>query len=200
MQSKPDFLISQWSTVVKCIYNHWFHGDILYFLTALFLLWLLVNGWEITLLYCGPQCFFGYSTYSNNWGSIKEKITEFYVLLFLLIHLMDGGVVQGIIFLLYGKLLVMFWQHDIVSRKWWHVWKTLHYGKLTASTSPFNVGVFSMRASKTSSLSFRTYSKTGIAKENVVKFGLTYIYTQIYTCIFSLGFSKLWLDLQWKKK
>lgn len=36
---------------------------------------------------------------------------------------------------------------------------------LTASTSPFSVGVFSMRASKTSSLSFRTYNKTGRARE-----------------------------------
>lgn len=37
--------------------------------------------------------------------------------------------------------------------------------ELTASTRPFRVGVFSMRASNTSSASLRTYSKTAKAEK-----------------------------------
>lgn len=66
----------------------------------------------------------------------------------------------------------------------WQVQEALHYGELTASTSPFSVGVFSMSASKTSSLSFRTYSKTGRAKEmwSVV---VLPTHTDIHTCTIS---------------
>lgn len=66
----------------------------------------------------------------------------------------------------------------------WQVREALHYGELTASTSPFSVGVFSMSASKTSSLSFRTYSKTGRAKEmwSVV---VLPTHTDIHTCTIS---------------
>lgn len=42
---------------------------------------------------------------------------------------------------------------------------TINWGQLTASTRPFSVGFFSMRASNTSSVSLRTYSRTVCWKE-----------------------------------